>query len=89
MTRANQTDRSTFQRIAIILAVVIQIGATFLPQLGLGEAIGDRSDSVHKLLTPAGWAFSIWGPLFGLSAAFAIWQALPRQKCNDLLDRIG
>ncbi|MBX7458064.1 hypothetical protein K3152_07370 [Qipengyuania sp. 1NDH17] len=81
--------RSAFQRLAIILAVVIQIGATFLPQLGFGDPIGERSDSVRTLITPAGWAFAIWGPLFFGSAVYAIWQALPSQRDNVLLDRIG
>jgi hypothetical protein len=81
--------RPTAQRIAILLAVFWQIGATFLPQLGLGEAIGDRSDSVRTLITPSGWAFAIWGPLFLGSAIFAIWQALPGQARNDLAGRIG
>lgn len=81
--------RSIAPRAAIILAVVIQIGSTFLPQLGLGDPIGDRSDSVRTLITPSGWAFAIWGPLFFGSAAFAIWQALPGQRDNRLLDRIG
>lgn len=77
------------QRIAILLAVVVQIGATFLPQLGFGEPIGSRSDSVRTLVTPAGWAFSIWGPLFFGSAVYAVWQALPAQRDNTLLARIG
>ncbi|MCA0978186.1 hypothetical protein LCM19_07395 [Qipengyuania flava] len=81
--------RSAVQRIAIILTVVVQIGATFLPQLGLGEPIGDRSDSVRTLITPAGWAFAIWGPLFFGSAVYAIWQALPAQRDNVLLEKIG
>nr|WP_137676385.1 hypothetical protein [Parerythrobacter lutipelagi] len=81
--------RSNLQRLVIILAVVWQIGATFLPALGLGEPIGDRSDSVRTIITPSGWAFAIWGPLFFGSAAFAIWQALPAQKDNALIDRIG
>lgn len=81
--------RSTAQRLAIILAVIWQIGATFLPQLGLGEQIGDRSDSVRTLITPAGWAFSIWGLLFLGSALYAVWQALPAQRNNPLLDKIG
>ena len=81
--------RSAFQRLAIILAVVIQIGATFLPQLGFGEPIGDRSDSVRTLITPAGWAFAIWGPLFFGSALYAVWQALPAQRDNVLLGKIG
>ncbi|MXO47203.1 hypothetical protein GRI69_02850 [Erythrobacter vulgaris] len=81
--------RSALQRIAIVLAVVIQIGATFLPQLGFGEPIGDRSDSVRTLITPAGWAFAIWGPLFFGSAVYAIWQALSAQRHNTLLAKIG
>ena len=83
------TDRSALQRIAILLAVVIQIGATFLPQLGFGDPIGDRSDSVRTLITPSGWAFAIWGPLFFGSAVYALWQALPGQRSNVLLDKIG
>ena len=81
--------RSGLQRLAIVLAVIVQIGATFLPQLGLGEPIGERSDSVRTLITPAGWAFAIWGPLFFGSAVYALWQALPAQRRNVLLDRIG
>lgn len=85
----SQHQRSTLQRVAIILAVVWQIGSSFLPQLGLGEPIGDRSDSVRTLITPSGWAFAIWGPLFFGSAVFALWQALPRQANNDLVARTG
>jgi hypothetical protein len=67
----------------------MQIGAGFLPRFGIGEFIGTRSDAVRTLITPAGWAFAIWGPLFLLSVAFAIWQALPSQRTNALLDRIA
>lgn len=81
--------RPLAQRLAIILAVVVQIGAGFLPRIGIGEFIGDRSDAVRTLITPAGWAFAIWGPLFVLSALFALWQALPAQRSNALLARIG
>ncbi|MBX7539911.1 hypothetical protein [Qipengyuania sphaerica] len=82
-------ERSLSQRLAILLAVIIQIGATFLPQLGLGEPIGDRSDSVRTLITPSGWAFAIWGPLFFGSAVYAVWQILPGQRDNTLLAQIG
>ncbi len=81
--------RPLVQRLAIIVAVVVQIGAGFLPRFGIGEFIGDRSDAVRTLITPAGWAFAIWGPLFVLSALFALWQALPAQRNNPLLARIG
>lgn len=86
---STRTVRAATQRVAILLAVVVQIGATFLPQLGFGEPIGDRSDSVRTLITPSGWAFAIWGPLFFGSAVYAIWQAMPAQRNNVLLDRIA
>jgi len=89
MTDIIAPSRSIVQRAAVLIAVFIQIGATFLPQLGFGEPIGDRSDSIRTLITPSGWAFAIWGPLFLGSAFFAIWQALPRQRENALLDRIA
>ncbi len=89
MDRHIYSPRPLVQRLAVIGAVVVQIGATFLPQLGLGEPIGARSDSVRTLITPAGWAFGIWGPLFALSALYALWQALPAQRNNALLDRIA
>ncbi len=82
-------SRPLAQRLAIILAVVVQIGAGFLPRIGIGEFIGTRSDAVRTLITPAGWAFAIWGPLFLLSIGFAVWQALPAQRGNALLARIG
>ena len=82
-------NRPLAQRLAIILAVVVQIGAGFLPRIGIGEFIGTRSDAVRTLITPAGWAFAIWGPLFLLSVAFALWQALPAQRRNPLLARIA
>ena len=89
MKSPSEPHRPLAQRVAVILAVIVQIGATALPQLGLGEPIGERSDSAITLITPAGWAFAIWGPLFFGSAVFAVWQALPAQRSNALLDRIA
>jgi hypothetical protein len=89
ITPRTYANRPLAQRLAVIIAVVVQIGAGFLPRFGIGEFIGDRSDAVRTLITPAGWAFAIWGPLFLLSIAFALWQALPPQRTNALLDRIG
>lgn len=89
MTSQSHEARSTAQIAAILLAVFVQIGATFLPALGLGDPIGDRSDSVRTLITPSGWAFAIWGPLFLGSAIFAVWQALPGQRRNAILRDVG
>lgn len=82
-------QRAFLQRVGMVVAVVVQIGSTALPALGMGEPIGSRSDDVGTLITPAGWAFAIWGPLYLGSVIFAIWQFLPGQRDNTLLDRIG
>ena len=75
-------------RIAVILMAVLQILTPMLPSLGIGEPIGSQSDEVRTLITPAGWAFSIWGPLYLGSMLFAIYQALPRQRRDSLVAQL-
>ena len=87
--KSSAFERSILQRAAVVIAVIFQIGATFLPALGIGEEIGSRSDATRTLVTPAGWAFAIWGPLFAGTVAFAIYQALPAQRRDDLLNSIA
>lgn len=74
--------------LAVVLCAALQVLTPLLPLLGLGQPIGSQSDSVRTLITPAGWAFSIWGMLYIGSIAFAIYQALPTQGGNALLARI-
>lgn len=88
-TLPDAAARSDLQRIAVVLAMILEIGATFLPSLGLGDPIQERSDATRTLITPSGWAFAIWGPLFAGSFVFAIYQALPAQRDNALLDRLA
>lgn len=88
-TTSAATLRSKAQQAVILLSAILQIVVTFLPSLGVGEAIGDRSDEARTAITPAGWAFSIWGPLFAGSVAYALYQAAPAQRDNPLLARIG
>ncbi|MFN2098678.1 hypothetical protein [Altererythrobacter sp. MF3-039] len=85
----SKIHRSALERAAIILAFLWQIGSTALPALGLGEPIGSRSDGSRTLITPSGWAFSIWGLLYLASGVFAVWQALPGQRENPLLAELG
>ncbi len=73
---------------AVIIAAILQIVASSLPAFGIGDPIGSQSDAVRTLITPAGWAFAIWGPLYAGSVAFAIYQALPAQRQSRLLPRI-
>ena len=81
--------RSAAQRWAILLLAILQIAVTLLPAIGIGDPIGEQSDAARTAITPAGWAFSIWGPLYAGSLAFAVYQLLPAQADNPLLARIG
>lgn len=75
-------------RLAVIAFALLQILTPVLPIFGIGEPIGSQSDSVRTLITPAGWAFSIWGPLYSGSILFAIYQMLPAQRNNALVARL-
>jgi benzodiazapine receptor len=54
-----------------------------------GRNTGEISDSFPVLFTPAGYVFSIWGLIYLLLLGFTIYQALPSQKDNPRLERLG
>lgn len=74
--------------LAVVLTAILQILTPLLPMVGIGEPIGDQSNAARTLITPAGWAFSIWGALYTGAIAFAIFQALPSQRTNSFLRAI-
>lgn len=41
------------------------------------------------LIDPAGYAFIIWAPIFLLSLAYAVYQALPSRQRDTFLRRVG
>merc|ERR1711972_388837 len=43
------------------------------------------SDKYQTLVTPAGWAFSIWGPIFIWEGVFVVTQFLPRFRQNRVV----
>lgn len=61
-------------RTVVLLCALAQIAAALLPTLGIGTPVGERSDMVQTLITPAGWAFSIWGALYLGSLSYALLQ---------------
>jgi hypothetical protein len=74
---------------AIIAAFGINIWANVNPPNGL--TIGAISQNIFKnvLITPASYAFAIWGLIYLGIISFAIYQALPAQKSDVLLAKIG
>jgi hypothetical protein len=74
-----------------LAAAVAQAVLPSLPALtGWGVQIGQRANAEGPLpVTPAGYAFSIWGPIFAWCLAHAVWQALPRNADDPLARRAG
>jgi benzodiazapine receptor len=72
----------------LLFAVGQAVASGITPLLGL-PPVGSVSDRYPTYVVPAGYAFSIWGLIFALSLAYAVWQMLPAQRENPLLRRVG
>jgi hypothetical protein len=75
-----------------ILFAVTQFFVPFFSQLtGIGQSIETQAgkDMATSPEVPADYAFGIWFVIFILSAIYAIYQALPSQRENQLFKRIG
>lgn len=81
-------DVSSTSRALPLVCASAQILAPFLPVIGIGRTIGEQSNAVRTLITPAGWAFAIWGALYAGTLIFALYQALPAQRDNPLIARL-
>jgi len=69
-----------------LAAYVLNFIITYASLAGLfGETNQVLSKKYQTLVTPAGWAFSIWGPLFIWEGVFAACQMLPRFRGSDVV----
>ncbi|MCJ7550102.1 MAG: tryptophan-rich sensory protein [Anaerolineae bacterium] len=74
--------------VVVTLGVIIVNGlATMLPLNGLDT--GEISDRFDIYFVPAGYVFSIWGLIYLGLLAFTVYQALPSQRDNVHIQRIG
>lgn len=73
--------------IAVLATIVINILANVLPLNG--QNTGAISDRFSVFFVPAGYVFSIWGLIYIGLLLFAIYQALPSQRDNPRLAKIG
>ncbi|MCB8926672.1 MAG: tryptophan-rich sensory protein [Ardenticatenaceae bacterium] len=72
---------------ALLLALSMNGLSNALPLNG--RTAGEISDALPSFFTPAGYTFSIWGLIYTALIGFTIYQALPAQRNNWLLGRIG
>lgn len=84
-----QITRQIITLMSIIAAFGMNILANIAPPNGL--TIGEISNQLFGdiLITPANYAFAIWGIIYLGLISFAVYQALPSQRYNSLLQRIG
>ena len=88
---STNADPAVRRQVANIVALgaVLTINALANILLINGVTTGEVSDSFPSLFTPAGYVFSIWGVIYALLAVFVVYQALPAQKHNPRLERLG
>jgi benzodiazapine receptor len=83
--------RDIVRQIAVVLstiAVIVVNGlANALPLNG--QSTGEISDRFEVYFVPAGYVFSIWGLIYLALIGYSIYQALPAQRENSRLRRIG
>jgi hypothetical protein len=54
-----------------------------------GQTTGEISDRFDVYFVPAGYVFAIWGLIYLALIAFIVYQALPGQRDNPRLRRVG
>jgi hypothetical protein len=83
--------KNVLRQLAVVLSTVFALTvnglANALPLNGLQT--GEISDSFNVLFVPAGYVFSIWGIIYLGLLAYTIYQILPAQRDNPLLQRTG
>jgi hypothetical protein len=83
--------KGTLRQILVIFAtlgtLVVNMLANTLPLNGQDQAT--ISDSFEVFFVPAGYVFSIWGLIYLALIVYTVYQALPAQRDNPLLDRVG
>jgi hypothetical protein len=83
----NITTTQIITIIITVLTITINVLANALPING--QATGEISDRFAIYFVPAGYVFSIWGLIYLALIGYTIYQALPAQRENALLNKIA
>ena len=78
---------SVVNTVVTLAVIIVNALATSLPLNGLDT--GEISDRFEIYFVPAGYVFSIWGLIYLGLMAFTVYQALPSQRENPHVRRIG
>lgn len=81
------TVRQWVNVLGLVIALAVNALASLLPLFGRTTA--EISDMFQVFFTPAGYVFSIWSLIYIGLIAFVVYQALPAQRENPAVGRIG
>jgi len=73
--------------LAFLVTVTVNGAANALPING--QLTAEISDRFHVYVIPAGYVFAIWGLIYLALGAFTVYQALPAQRLDPVLRRLG
>ncbi len=85
---ATTESRDVLRQVANAVLIPAAIAVNFLPRI-FEYDVGVVARQNEPLLAAAGWAFSIWGLIFLGQLVYAVYQALPSQRANPALRRVG
>lgn len=74
--------------IFFVLTVIVNGIAGSTTLIG-GQNTAAVSNKYPTLITPAPYVFAIWGIIYVLLGAFVVYQALPKQRSSDFIQKIG
>ena len=87
-----QLNHNLIRQIINFFAIATAFGINILANVNppQGMTIGDISNQIFSnvLITPANYAFAIWGVIYLGLFSFAIYQILPNQRENLILQKI-
>lgn len=90
---SNFRDPDILRQFLNLLAIIAAFGINILANIAPfnGQTIGEISNTVFRevLITPANYAFAIWGLIYLGLISLGIYQVLPRQRQNAYLRRLG
>lgn len=71
-------------------AYIVNLVITYISLTGVfGKTNTELSSKYQTLVTPAGWAFSIWGPIFIWEAVFVVTQLFPRFRKSEVVHKMS
>lgn len=73
------------RQVATVIGALFQVVVPITSASGISQV----ANEIRSLVVPAGYAFLIWNLIFLLALLYAVYQALPVNRENTLLQRIG